>query len=170
MGSGPEGVFSESLSRENHLQSLARGTEEAGRLALLKDLISRFIQRLQPTVEVGPDGAVKVGVHLRESLSDAAIDERIQNLEKTRLDLLGAVSAVEQLEKEAKERKVEVQSLRQNVEQLKTDEKTAKTVLQVDQASFARVLNAATAATARRSVIIGIVIGLVTGLDRKSVV
>lgn len=130
---------------------------------MTKSLFSRFIERLQPTVNVASDGTVEVGIHFRESLSDARIDERIHNLERTRRELLDAVAAVEQLEQEAKQRKIEVDSLRGHVARLETDKKTVETVLRLDQASFARVLNEATVATARRSVIIGIVIGLVTG-------
>lgn len=100
---------------------------------------------------------------LTGALDPAVVDDRIARLDQIRGDLQDAVEAVAELQKEARDNKLEAESLRQAVRQLEQDKVTAETLLQVPEDSFSRMLARANSKARIRGIVEGLTIGLVTG-------
>lgn len=91
------------------------------------------------------------------------IDERIARLGEIKGDLEGAIKAVDELQKEALERKTEVEILQESVKNLEKDKDTAESLLKIPEDSFSRILSRATSKSRIRGIIEGAIIGFVTG-------
>ncbi len=127
------------------------------------NIFKKIFDKLRPTIRVDPNGSISMALEFQETLSEDHIDERIGKLSKARNYLLETVQAIDQLEAEAQERKSEVLTLREHVELLETDKKASEQILSMNQESVGRLLQKANKQTSRRSMIIGIIIGLFTG-------
>lgn len=101
-----------------------------------------------------------VGIEFEESKT---IDERIARLGEIKGDLEGAIKAVDELEKEALERKTEVELLQESVQKLEKDKDAVESLLKIPEDSFSRILSRATSKSRMKGIIEGIIIGFVTG-------
>jgi hypothetical protein len=101
---------------------------------------------------------------LTGALDPAVVDERIARLDQIRADLHAAAEAVNELQREARDNKLEAESLREAVKQLEQDKVTAETLLQMPEDSFARMLARANSKARIRGIVEGLTIGLVTGV------
>jgi len=91
-------------------------------------------------------------------------DERISKLTKIQEDLVAALAAVSELQKNAKASHEEAATLQQAVAQLKEDKKAAEELVKVPEEAFARMVQRASASGRGRGLLEGIAIGFLTGL------
>ncbi|MCK4642529.1 hypothetical protein KAU32_02710 [bacterium] len=127
------------------------------------NIFVKILSRFKPSIRIGSDGTPVFSIDFQESLTAVKVDERIANLSKVHHDLLEAAQATEQLHQEAIATKEDLSTLRDRVERLNKDKKTSETVLSLDQESLARLLADANKLLKGRSVLVGILIGLITG-------
>jgi hypothetical protein len=95
-----------------------------------------------------------------ELFGSKTVDERIDALGKVRSDLLDAVSAVESLQKEAQQSKLEVANLNEQLKTLTTDKTTTESLLKIPEQSFARVLGKASSRAQWKGIVLGFVLGI----------
>jgi predicted phage gp36 major capsid-like protein len=100
---------------------------------------------------------------LGQALDPKTVDERIARLDQIRADLIGAIDAVTELQKEAQDNKKEAKQLREAVDRLEQDKVTAETMLKVPEDSFARMLGRANSKARVRGLVEGSLIGFTTG-------
>ena len=103
-------------------------------------------------------------IQLDDLLDTKSSDERIARLDAIKKDLEDAVLAVQELKKEAKTKKDEVEKLKGTVAKLEKDKDTAQALLKLPEDAFTRVLTRATSKGRVRGVVEGAVIGFITGV------
>jgi hypothetical protein len=74
-----------------------------------------------------------------------------------------AADAIQLISEESKQKKIELDELRLRLAEINKDKETIEKVLQIDQDSFSRLLISTNKKTEKRSILIGIVIGFLTG-------
>lgn len=103
-------------------------------------------------------------IDFTEMLSSKSVDERISKLSKIHDDLLDAVEAVNELEKEAELNKTEIEKAKSKIAELQGDQEATKELLKISEPAFARVLKKATKKTRWTSMIIGFILGIFASL------
>lgn len=98
-----------------------------------------------------------------ELADSRSIDERITQLERVREDLLGAVSAVEELQGKALETKKQYLELEHTIKTLQDQKATTEALLKIPEESFSRVFVKASSRGRWRGLIEGAFIGFATG-------
>ena len=102
-------------------------------------------------------------VALDDLATSETVDARIARLSEIKRDLEAAISAVQGLQDEAKERKAEADQLQALVAKLQEDKNAAESLLKVPEESFLRLVGRATSKGRFRGLIEGVIIGFVTG-------
>lgn len=103
-------------------------------------------------------------IDFTEMLSSKSVDERISKLSKIHHDLLDAVAAVNELEKEAELNKAEIEKTKSKIAELQGDQKATKELLKISEPALARILKKATKKTRWASMIIGFILGILASL------
>jgi hypothetical protein len=109
-------------------------------------------------------------IAIKDFLSQPTIDQRLQRLSSIKDDLLTSITAIEELEQEAKEKKQEIDKLSDEVKKLTEDKVTTEKVLHISEDSFARVLSRAVSKGRWRGIFEGIIIGLSTSVVASLIV
>lgn len=92
------------------------------------------------------------------------VDARVARLGDIKRDLEAAISAVQDLQYEAKERKAEADQLQEMVDKLQEDRNAAESLLKVPEESFMRLVVRATSKGRIKGLMEGAVIGFITGV------
>jgi len=96
-------------------------------------------------------------------LEHPTLDQRLQRLSSIKADLQASILAVEELEREAFEKKREVNELEGIVQRLNEDKTTTESLLRLPEETFIRVLSRAATKGRWRGILEGSVIGFLTG-------
>ncbi len=96
-------------------------------------------------------------------LGRQTIDQRLERLGSIKADLQASISAVEELEFEANQKKREVNELEEIVQRLNEDKTTAEGLLRLPEDTFTRVFARAVSKGRGRGIVEGVVIGFLTG-------
>jgi hypothetical protein len=91
------------------------------------------------------------------------IEERIIQLDDIKSKLIEAADAINQISTDSKQKKVELEELIKKYQEIKQDKDESEKLLQLNKDSFGRILTSTNKQTERRSILIGIIIGFVTG-------
>ena len=124
-----------------------------------------FFQRLRTKLifdpALGPSLVIELDRKIR--LNNEEIEDRINQLDNIKDQLVRAADAIDLISNESKQKKRELDLIKIKLDQINHDKETAEKILTVDKESFSRLLISTNKKTEKRSVLIGIVIGFVTG-------
>ena len=96
-------------------------------------------------------------------LNNKEIEERIDQLDDIKNKLIETANAVNQISTNSKQKKVELDELIKKYQEVKQDKDESEKLLQVNKDSFGRILLSPNKKTEKRSIVIGFIIGIVTG-------
>ncbi|MDD2623043.1 MAG: hypothetical protein WC142_08290 [Bacteroidales bacterium] len=96
-------------------------------------------------------------------LNNKEIEERIDQLDDIKNKLIETANAVNQISTNSKQKKVELDELIKKYQEVKQDKDESEKLLQVNKDSFGRILLSTNKKTEKRSIVIGFIIGIVTG-------
>lgn len=100
---------------------------------------------------------------LEDLSTPEAADARIARLGEIKRDLEGAIRAVQELQKEAGDRKAEADQLQALIAKLQADRTAAESLLQVPEEAFSRLVSRATKKGRLRGLLEGVLVGFLTG-------
>ncbi|MDD3331340.1 MAG: hypothetical protein PHQ82_08515 [Bacteroidales bacterium] len=96
-------------------------------------------------------------------LNNKEIEERIDQLDDIKNKLIETANAVNQISTNSKQKKVELDELIKKYQEVKQEKDESEKLLQVNKDSFGRILLSTNKKTEKRSIVIGFIIGIVTG-------
>ena len=96
-------------------------------------------------------------------LNNKEIEERIDQLDDIKNKLIETANAVNLISTNSKQKKVELDELIKKYQEVKQDKDESEKLLQVNKDSFGRILLSTNKKTEKRSIVIGFIIGIVTG-------
>lgn len=128
--------------------------------------ITDFLKSVRPIISFdASSGSPSFAIELdrKIQLNNKEIEDRINQLDDVKDKLIKAADAISHISDESRRKKTELELLRNKLEQINKEKEVAETILEVDKESFARLLISTNKRTEKRSILIGIGIGFVTG-------
>lgn len=123
--------------------------------------ITNFFKSIQPTITLDPTGNIMLSFEIQKTSND--ITSTIKNLDRTKDDLLEAINLIDHLKSDLSEKQKKINDSEKILRKIQEDKETTETLLHLDLDSFTRILTDSTKRQRRNSLIIGILIGLMTG-------
>jgi hypothetical protein len=135
---------------------------------IMKTIVTKLLQgikSIRPVISFDQYGATSIAFELDKKirLNNEEIEARINQLDDVKKSLIMAADAIQLISEESKQKKIELDELRSRLAEINRDKETIEKVLQIDQDSFSRLLISTNKKTEKRSILIGIVIGFLTG-------
>ena len=139
---------------------------------LLSDLRD-FLRQLLPVISIGtPDGSIEVslGEKPRTRVRDEDLIARLNKLEAIQTAMREAAEDIGVLREETRTRLNEIQDLKITMAQMEKDRDGVETMLSIKKETFEGLMGAVQRKSEKRTIIIGLFIGFLTGCGSSYVI